>query len=78
MCPNFYLLIIGLLFKTFFNVNHIDRTGDEIKHMKVVQITDGSFSGRRAFCLSETYSFRSLVDLINHHAHNSLRESFKG
>lgn len=54
------------------------KTGDEIKHMKVVQITDSNLVGRRSYCLSETYSFRSLVELVSHHAHNSLRESFHG
>lgn len=46
--------------------------------MKVVQTTENSLGGRRSYCLSETYSFRSLVELVNHHAHNSLRESFHG
>ena len=46
--------------------------------MKVVQITDSNLVGRRSYCLSETYSFRSLVELVSHHAHNSLRESFHG
>ncbi|XP_046448804.1 protein vav-like isoform X2 [Daphnia pulex] len=50
------------------------RTGEEIKHMKVVHTSD---NGGRYF-LSESFLFRSIVELINRYEHNSLRESFKG
>ncbi|XP_057377423.1 protein vav-like isoform X1 [Daphnia carinata] len=50
------------------------RTGEEVKHMKVVRTSDG---GGRYF-LSESFLFRSVVELVNRYEHNSLRESFKG
>nr|CAG4649071.1 EOG090X00I4 [Scapholeberis mucronata] len=53
------------------------KTGDEIKHMKVVSTSDSS--GRKIqYFLSESFPFCSIVELINRYECNSLRESFKG
>lgn len=55
------------------------KTGDEIKHMKVVQSYDSLYGGRSfQYFLSEAYSFRSVVELVHHYESNSLREAFRG